>query len=342
MAETPKPAQAVKPPPPKAPNAPKGPQSPLDELAQMGQPWWYRYSKHGEFPWSTVTSVLLHLLLILLVLVLARATVSKERTPVEIAGVTEVADDSSVAADPGDAAPGEESALEEKTDVQPKETPPEPMTPDVTPIKVPTPTETPLAPPTVDNGSMVLDESAKAEQVAERLRNAERLRENLKKHSASRPKGAGGSGSGGGGGGGRAERPARWILKFNTRSPQEYLEQLDGLEAVVAFPVRGDKYRYFHNASSGNRKSEVRDLNNEGRLFWIDNKIDSVAAVCSFLGISTTSMMVVFLPQELEERMLQMELAFQNKQEDEIRSTTFQAQQRGGKMDVVVERQVLK
>ena len=36
-------------------------------------------------------------------------------------------------------------------------------------------------------------------------------------------------------------------MRFNTRTPRDYLGQLGGLGADVAFPDRGEQYRYFTN-----------------------------------------------------------------------------------------------
>jgi hypothetical protein len=67
-----------------------------------------------------------------------------------------------------------------------------------------------------------------------------------------------------------------------------------------------------------------------------------VAAVCRTLGIDVSPMMIAFLPLKLEDRMLQLELAYNNLGEDQIASTHFECVVRGGKYDVVVVHQISK
>jgi hypothetical protein len=138
------------------------------------------------------------------------------------------------------------------------------------------------------------------------------------------------------GGSGRDARAARWILKFNTRSVRDYLVQLDGLGIAIAFPQKGDKFLYFFSASSPNRTSEIRSVAGESRLSWPDRNAALLAPVCRELGIPVAPLMLLFLPVELEERFLKLELGYNNLEEDQIESTTFEVVRRGGRYDVMV------
>ena len=151
----------------------------------------------------------------------------------------------------------------------------------------------------------------------------------------------GSAGSGGGGGTGRAGRAARWVLRFNTTNPRDYLDQLGGLGAEIAFPDRNDKYRYFTNLANS-PQSTVRTLDNEGRIYWIDE--DTFMEVAAELGVSAP-VMLAFLPQALEEKMLKLEMARARErgvtEEADIIQTTFVCVRRGGSFDVTVTDQRL-
>jgi hypothetical protein len=108
----------------------------------------------------------------------------------------------------------------------------------------------------------------------------------------------------------------------------------------VAFPTSGEKFRYFSNLTAGKPTAELRDLANESRLYWVDEKPDSASAVGAALGVSGASYFLSFLPLSLEERMLKLELAYKGLSEDQIRSTRFAVVSRGGGYDVEVESQI--
>jgi hypothetical protein len=208
---------------------------------------------------------------------------------------------------------------EELTEIEEQEQPP----PDVKPA---------------DQGEEVVEETAVAQSALDRLAQARsQLDANLNQGSR---EGTGGVGGGGTGTTGRGARVARWVLHFNTQSSPHYLQQLDGLGAEIAFPAVGNRWQYFFNVGSPRRRSEIRDLGGENRLYWVDEKPQSVGGVAQVLGIPTPPFMIVFLPVPLEDRMLEMELAYQNLTEEQILRTDFQVITRGGSYDVRVTRQI--
>jgi hypothetical protein len=149
------------------------------------------------------------------------------------------------------------------------------------------------------------------------------------------------SGANGSGGSGRAGRAARWVLRFNTRTPRDYLGQLGGLGADIAFPDRGDQYRYYTNLAA-TPQSSFKSLDNEGRIYWIDQ--DTYHEVARQLGVSAP-MMIAFLPLALEEKMSKLEMARARERgvsrEEDIRQTVFECVRRGGGFDVIVVDQTL-
>jgi hypothetical protein len=109
----------------------------------------------------------------------------------------------------------------------------------------------------------------------------------------------------------RQKRMLRWSMRFNTNSGSEYLAQLRGLGAILAFPV-GDPakpdYEVVRDLRPGGRFLK-EDLTKIQRIYWIDENLNSVRGVLQALGqpLRTPTRMVVFLPEELEKQLYDME-----------------------------------
>ena len=310
------------------------PQDPLEESLEASKPWWQHHSTHGEFPWSSVISLVLHLFIILLVIGLAAPLLRQDRTPPAV-DVLYVGEDVTAAAGDSEEPPGDD--VMESTFEDSSEQPPDEMeTTELEEVSEPDPVDVEIE--VQDVGTELREEEDAVRQAQSALQQAkDALARNLGQKSKSPGGGGGGSGPTG-----RAARPARWILNFNIASPTDYLRQLDGLGATVAFPLSGDEWLYFYNVSSSNPTSKRRTLANENRLYWVNDNASSVASVARELGVQPTPLMAAFLPLELEERMLKLELAHNNLEEDEIASTQFEVVRRGGKYDVVVSHQIPK
>jgi hypothetical protein len=165
--------------------------------------------------------------------------------------------------------------------------------------------------------------------------------------------GRGGTGSGGGSGDGtgtgtgngrgegagkltqREKRMLRWSMLFNTNSAPDYLSQLQGLGAILAIPVREDAsgidYRLIRDLSARPAKLLNEDVKQIQRIYWIDDKPQSVMDVMAVLQVPLArppSHFVAFMPDELEAQLLKLELAYFEKKhkgrgEDDILSTKF-------------------
>ena len=294
--------------------------------------FWSVYSPRGEFPLSSTASVVFYLLLVLLIIFIGRMLVTP---PVEPPGVDvlEVGPEPTAAQDqgPGDGPQSDES-LEAAEPSQAEPAPATTPTEDVAEVdeRPEAEVEVPDAQGPQQQAKRKAQEASEAARSArERLAAAKnRLNENL------------GGAAGGSGPRGRAARVARWILLVEPTSAQDYLAQMGGLGAEIAFPDRDEKYLYFSNLASPTPTRQLKDLFSETRLYWIDQNPQSVAMVCQHLGVRNSGFFLAFLPRELEERMLRMELAYMNLAEEEIASTTFRVVRRGGGYDVQVESQI--
>jgi hypothetical protein len=310
------------------------PQRPRRNLLMASLAWlWNRYSPHGEFPISSAASFAFHLFILALIPLFAYAVATRENKPPTV-DVVVVGEEPTAAAGEGDGLPMESEGLEsseppsETTPSQPVEAEKVKETDQFKPAETNVPTKTAAA---SDAAEKARDAARAAKESVQRVK--DRINKNMNK----------GSGTGGGGGPGptgRAARPARWVLKFNTSSPKDYLAQLEGLGANVAFPAQGDKWRYFAEPSSNPGKSEMKDLDNDSRISWIDENTYQAAA--NTLGVGGAPFMLVFLPESLEEKMLRLELAYGNLEEEDIEYTHFVVERRGGGYDIRVIAQKAK
>ena len=156
-------------------------------------------------------------------------------------------------------------------------------------------------------------------------------------------RGSGGDGTGGGGKGGaggnaqsgRAARQSRWVLRFNTHSAADYLAQMRGLNAAIAFPAEGGKLLYLDLTKDPPAQS-TRDINEISRICWYDEDPSSVRRLTDYLRLRPSSTLLTYLPQQLEERLLKLELAYRGLPEERIKSTQFEVVRTGGGYDVQV------
>jgi hypothetical protein len=150
----------------------------------------------------------------------------------------------------------------------------------------------------------------------------------------------GGTGTSPGTGNERIRRQARWTITFNTQSGGDYLRQIKALGAILAFNNRSGDLMYVKDLSRSPvqpekiDKDELKKLN---RLFWIDDRHDSVEQLARAMGLDFTPDKVYALfSHEVEKELLRKELAFQNKKEHEIYETRFQFLMRGNGYEIVV------
>lgn len=295
---------------------------------------WNRYSPNGEFPLSSLASTAFHVLILILIPLLAMAVTRPDATPPTVTSVR-VSDDSEAARGEGDeATPGDVLQAGDPSDLKPTDTPPQTVeaakVDDVQDFK---PTEKGVT--EQERQQKTQENVEKAQQAARNAASAvsdakARLAKNLGKKS----------GGGGGGAKGRAARPSRWILAHPEGSIEQHLAEYEGLGATLAFPSQGEKWRFFAKPSSEPRKSELKDLDTESRLYWVNDEPRAVSAVANALGVPSANLYTMFLPTALEEKMLKLELAYKNLEEDEIRSTRFEIVKRGSGYDIIVVSQI--
>lgn len=333
-------------------NAPS-PDAPEAETTSGPSAWqrfWQRYSPYGEFPRSSATSMTLHLLVVLLLILLSGALVPRERTAPAV-DVVEVGDDANAAPGEGGGLPAAGDELSASTASSGAETPLGSLPNEEvnTAVQAPEVAEASSTPTAADLADEAARAGASASTVAEQARRSldraqQQLAENQNRQGGGgNAAGKGGTvsatGTGGGGGAGpsgRAARTGRWVLHFRHVSYDDLLAQYQGIGAELAFPMPNDKYRYFSHLTSKPPHSHLGDLSKETRLYWLEEDANTVTGLARALGITPTSYMLAFLPQSLEDNMLKRELAYGNLKEDQIAKTEFEVVRRGGGYDVIV------
>jgi hypothetical protein len=305
--------------------------------------FWKRYSPHHEFPLSSVTSVALHVLVLVLLVVTAwvavKLGVGEGSRPLPVTAVRVAGGDGGAKGDHTGPGNGDAANLAED-----KGTPPEAGKPaagvnlpdlnpgDASPLPLPKFNDKdglPRRPPT--------GPALKELDALERAAHEQLLR------------GLGGPGGGGPGGKGdgppgpgtgkgkltqRQQRLLRWSMTFNTESGEDYLRQLRGIRpgggAILAVPAGEKRYRVFRDLTRRPPTGEVEDLARLGRIYWVDDRPESVAGLARALGIPAPPAFIALFPQELEEHLAGLEKVrlqqdFPGRTEEDIGETRFVA-----------------
>jgi hypothetical protein len=323
------------------------------DLVPQDERFWKRYSPHHEFPLSSAASVALHVMaiavLILGAVLAARWGFGDAEKPIPL----------SIMDDPGGGGQpdGNPTAAGGEGAVQPKEVAsdePKSNALAQTPIapKLAEPTAQPLALPEIQEAQgRFINDSNNAVQGLKKL--DEEVRKKLFSSLADASKGKGGTGSGGGKGGGtgtgtgsgtapgegnlsvRQKRVLRWEVNFRVTSPEDHIRQFAALGAILAIPDPQGRYHVFRDLN--HRVGRVEDLSNINRIWFIDRNPETVAGISSLLRMPQPPVLIAFFPQELEERMAEMEKQYRGQREDDIHDKfMFQVVPRGGTYQVVV------
>lgn len=329
--------------------------------------FWRHYSPHNEAPLSGVASMVLHglalLLAVLLVWVYSKLNLDEQNRSLPVEVVRLEGGGGGKPTGEGDGSGiGQEGEPEEtgSQDVKNDDGPPPPPAP----LKLPTAQTTRIEADYSNDPTIrrLLRESTDAARKLLSM-NGEvrrRLRKNVNPGA-----GRGGAGSGGGKdtrkdkGDGRGQGPGhaslnqrekrmmRWNIIFNTFNGTDYLNQLHSLGAIVAFPLPGSETRYkiFRDLKNPAAAKE-EDIGGINRIYWVDEKPQSVESLAKALNTETPPSFVAFFPLKLEQKLLRIELAYLQRRysrtdENDIHETKFVAIRSGGGYDVRVQSMTL-
>lgn len=339
-----------------APAAPQKTTPNAEDLAPPEDAFWVRYSPHHEFPLSSISSVMLHILVIGLAFLFAYYVVFDKpahKVPVEAVRLVGGGGGNKHGSGSG---PGGERTAPNPVEAGPSDPTPSDPTP-------PTKFEIPdlkkavgasVAKQFNDNAFRVLRESTTD------MNKFRALTDTMAKigpiHEPG--KGGGGSGSGGGtgdgrgtgtgdgqgpGGGGnlteREKEMIRWTMHFETADPADYLRQLDGMGAILAIPVDGE-YKIVRDLKHRPAKLLDEDVAKIQRIYWVDEQQRSVDGIMRVLGINVRAdRFVAFMPEDIENRLRKLENDHVGgRSKADIRRTHYKAERSGDRYVPVFDR----
>jgi hypothetical protein len=135
----------------------------------------------------------------------------------------------------------------------------------------------------------------------------------------------------------------RWVLVFDTYSGDDYARQLHALGAILAIPRENKQYAIIGDLSKRPAVAELGDITAIQRIWWEDNKHESIGPLCSALGIKPIPAYVVaFFPESLERKLLKIELQYQDLREHQIKETRFKIRKTADGYEPVVVSQKAK
>lgn len=329
-------------------SAPSAPQArPATPSLPPEEAFWLRYSPHHEFSLSSLGSLVLHVSVLGLIVMLAilAATLTLDKRPTQVGGLVEAEDNASTpgGGNSGPLAPGRGREV-----VEPMGSPVN--LPPVSPgkIELPTPAPRPIAiqPNEAPGRPIEIGDTVKGLEAAH-SRAANDLRQQIdNKKSGSPEAGPGGGPQGEARLDRTTKRQQRWVMTFNTMSGADYANQLAGLGAILGVKQADGSVVVYENLKQRPVQGGVRDLAAIDRIYWIDDKSESVQSLGRALGITPLPEAVVaFFPKELETTLARLELEHfrrrhANGTEDQIKQTWFQVKQTGlGRYEPSVSRQ---
>ncbi len=315
----------------------------LDDEGVLEQPFWERYNSRLEMPISITMAILIPVLLAALVIFFSYLLPSsKDNTPPAMTWL-DGEDDTGVGS-AGDGGVDQPLALgqpPQQSDFQrlPKEV-------DIAQVKE-------------EIGSIRVDESTDADISDSMAAAIATLNKDLRDKIAGSRKGSGnaagsggnegtGTGIGGTGSDSTRSRALRWVIKFDTRTGKDYLEQIAGLGGEVMLQVNNDNRRMYlfkdpRNAAGRVIASDAELQRLNTLLRFEDIRRTSVEAVSDALNLGyVPPMFLVYFPKKLEQKLDLLERQYQNKDPKQIRETVYKVVRRGGEYDLYVLNQILK
>ena len=324
---------------PAAPSAPVAPPDPTHVPEGLPEEeFWDCYNKRLEFPLSTVTAVLLHVLVAAcLVLTYSYLMKKEDKGGVPVSLVPDMGgfdDEGTGSAGSG----GIQDPLKEAKSTSLEEQ-----------LKVlPDPSQLPIIKDTIkdtlkyDNeGNIpVSDYNAPAYAAVDKTLADKLLGIGAKKGSGpgagSGDDGTKGTGPGGNGVNSSRARSLRWVMRFRTNSGDDYIAQLAAMNAVILVPIppENKECHYFTNLRNfaDRKRSTDDDLRKlAGQIKFSDTRPESVRAVCEVLGVKENAKSFwAFFPKGLEDELAKKEIGYRNRRPEDVEETIFRVIVRGG------------
>jgi hypothetical protein len=111
----------------------------------------------------------------------------------------------------------------------------------------------------------------------------------------------------------RIERAKRWQVHFTVHDAEDHLQQFAGLGAILAFPGPDGGYRVFRDLSRRRPVGTVEDLSTIHRIWFVDERPETIRGIARLLGIEPPPLLIAFFPESLEREMAELERGQQGK-----------------------------
>jgi hypothetical protein len=121
----------------------------------------------------------------------------------------------------------------------------------------------------------------------------------------------------------RQQRLLRWTMTFSTADGSDYLRQLKSLGAILAYQGAHGDYVVIRDLDKRPARGQVESLESLDRIYWIDDRIESVKSLAKALQIPAPKLFIAFFPESLEKELLRKELAYAGRKEEAIHETKF-------------------
>jgi hypothetical protein len=154
-----------------------------------------------------------------------------------------------------------------------------------------------------------------------------------------------GRGSGEGPGTGRTSRRGmrvlRWELKFTFSSAANFIQQLDALGTYVGVPdSKTGKVMVIRDLHERPAKPKYEDIKALNRVWFVDSNSENNDAIAKEFGLDfVPSALIGLMPNSLEGELLDKELKFRGRKEEDIKRTVFAVSFSGGKSVIKVVEQ---
>lgn len=303
-----------------------------EEDALEGPPdeeFWEKYSSHLEFPLSTVGTILLHVLaaaFIVALFGLANRGTDRSGVPLKLVDVGGFDDFGQGSEGSG----GKEDPIAEG-----KKNPFK----DVEKELLPTPDALPQAQADIKDLLKNIDPNSDIAVANQNAAAYSLLDKALQEKMLGVQRGAGpgdgrgfdgtqGKGPGGTGSDSTRARTMRWVLRFNTKSGRDYLDQLQAMGATIVVPIPPENKRLMICTDLASGKARIASADDEARiagfLQFNDGRRDSVDMVARELGLEfRPKAFWAFFPDNVEKDLAQKEKSYRNRSADSIDETIF-------------------
>jgi hypothetical protein len=133
-----------------------------------------------------------------------------------------------------------------------------------------------------------------------------------------------------------------WTIILNTANGDDYARQLESLGAILTIPDPNNHKNYLVIRDLRQRPAQPKPEDvSKLRLFWSkDDRPDSLKHLSAALGLNPIpSHVIVYFPDEFQEKLRQRALNFLGLKAEQIKFTTFEVRLIGGTYEPVVKKQ---